>query len=322
MRLSPADLRGLMVFRAIVEHGGFTGAQLSLGMSQSTVSFHLKSLEDRIGFELCHRGRRGFQLTSRGREVFEASKFLVSAISGFEGRLGDLRQEIFGTLRVGIVDNTITDPQLRMEDVIEACMRKADQPEIQILVGHPEVLIAELSKGGVDIAITPQIDFISGFTETPFRSEQHSLYCGDRHPLFALKGRETLEEVERHDFVVRPYTNKKELRHFRNARVRSHASNMEAQSMFILSGQLIGYLPDHYARSWVEAGRMRSLLSPQTRIVSNFVILSNESDEMPRLQRLFISELIARFGDADRIPQSDDDIAGFVPGDARRKLTG
>lgn len=175
MRLSPADLRGLMVFRAIVEHGGFTGAQLALGMGQSTVSFHLKSLESRVGFELCHRGRRGFQLTARGREVFEASKPLVGAISGFEGRVGDLRHEIVGTLRVGIVDNTITDPALRMEEVIEACMRKGDRPEIQILVGHPEALIAELSKGGVDLAITPQIDVVSGFVETRFRRECHSL---------------------------------------------------------------------------------------------------------------------------------------------------
>ena len=73
MRLSPADFRSLMVFRAIVEHRGFTGAQLALGMSQSTVSFHLKSLEERLGFQLCRRGRGGFKLSERGQEVFERS---------------------------------------------------------------------------------------------------------------------------------------------------------------------------------------------------------------------------------------------------------
>ncbi|KAB1069208.1 LysR family transcriptional regulator [Methylobacterium planeticum] len=297
MRLSPADLRGLMVFRAIVEHGGFTGAQLALGMSQSTVSFHLKSLEERLDFELCQRGRRGFQVTARGREVYEASKALVGAISGFEGRLGDLKQEVFGTLRVGLVDNTITDPNFRMEDVIEACMRKGDQLEIQILIAHPENLIAELSKGGIDIAITPQIEFISGFAETIFRTEVHSLYCSDRHPLFATAETASVEQIISHDFVLRPYTNKKELRHFSRARVRAHASSMEAQTIFILSGRLIGYLPDHYARSWVNVGRLRPLLTPQTQITSQFVILSNNSDDVPRLQHLFMKELLTRFGE-------------------------
>ena len=68
MRLSPSDLRALTVFRALGEGQGFLGAQITLGMSQSTISFHLKALEERVGFQLCHRGRRGFQLTERGRD--------------------------------------------------------------------------------------------------------------------------------------------------------------------------------------------------------------------------------------------------------------
>ena len=73
MQTSNPDLTSLTVFRAVVEHRGFLGAQVALGLSQSAVSFHLNALEQRIGFRLCQRGRSGFQLTDRGSFVYEDS---------------------------------------------------------------------------------------------------------------------------------------------------------------------------------------------------------------------------------------------------------
>jgi DNA-binding transcriptional LysR family regulator len=281
-----------MVFRAIVEHRGFMGAQLALGMSQSTVSFHLKSLEERLGFQLCRRGRGGFKLSERGQRVFESSKGLVSAVSNFESTLGELRHRIVGTLRVGFVDNTISNPDLPLDDIILSCLKSSPDADIQLTIGNPEVLIAEIINGGIDLAVMPQIDVVGGFRQTHFYDEQHSLYCGDRHPLFQTDKPKTAE-IEAHGFVVRPYANKRELHHFPNARLRAHASNMEAQAAFILSGKLIGYLPDHFAARWVAAGRMRALL-PAARIKSPFVFLSSGEANPPPLMRLFMREVSAR----------------------------
>jgi DNA-binding transcriptional LysR family regulator len=261
-------------------------------MSQSTVSFHLKSLEERLGFQLCRRGRGGFKLSERGQRVFESSKSLVSAVSNFESTLGELRHRIVGTLRVGFVDNTISNPDLPLDDIILSCLQSSPDAEIQLTIGNPEVLIAEIVNGGIDLAVMPQIDVVGGFRQTHFYDEQHSLYCGDRHPLFQTDKPKTAE-IETHGFVVRPYANKRELHHFPNARLRAHASNMEAQAAFILSGKLIGYLPDHFAARWVAAGRMRALL-PAARIKSPFVFLSSGEANPPPLMRLFMREVSAR----------------------------
>ncbi|QIG47393.1 LysR family transcriptional regulator [Nordella sp. HKS 07] len=291
MRFSPSDLRALTVFRALVEHGGFLGTQLALGMSQSTVSFHLRALEERLGFELCRRGRKGFVLTERGRAVYEGSKALVASISAFEGILGDLHHKLVGTLRVGIVDNTITDPRLSLPNVLRQCMRNSPDVEIKLTVAIPEILMSQIATGGIDIAVTPSLDIVSGFDEMLFHEEIHSLYCGRLHPLF--KGRPTVAQIEESEFVVRPYANNRELRHFRKARIRAHASNMEAQAAFILSGEFVGYLPEHYARQWVATGEMRTLMSPETRIVSPFAVITNSDTPTSPLQKLFIRELAA-----------------------------
>lgn len=295
MRFSPSDLRGLAVFRSIIDNGGFGGAQLALGMSQSTLSFHLKALEDRVGFELCRRGRRGFQLTEKGREVFEASKSLVAAVSSFESKLGELKKEIVGTLRVGVVANTVSDPNLPIDAVMEACLRKVKDADIELLVAHPQALVDELGRDGIDIALTPPMRISADFREKVFYHEMHSLYCSHRHPLFKVgEAALTREEIARHDFIVRSYANKAEISFYPGAQVRIQSSTMEAQAILILSGGVIGYLPEHFARQWEQSGQMRRLNSPAERYASPLVIVSKLDQRISAIQRLFIKELTSR----------------------------
>ena len=292
MRFSPSDLRSLTVFRALVEHGGFLGTQLALGMSQSTVSFHLRALEDRLGFDLCQRGRKGFVLTERGQAVYDGSKALVASISAFEGVLGELHHKVVGTLRVGLVDNSITDPRFDFAGAIRQCLKGAPDVDIKLTVTSPDVLMSQVATGGLDVAVIPRLDITDGFDQVPFHEEMNSLYCGDLHHLF--KARPTRGEIETSAFVVRPYANNRELQYFKKARVRAHAANMEAQAAFILSGEFIGYLPEHYADHWVRRGEMRALMSPATRIVRPFVIVTKSDMPGSPLQRMFIRGLVAK----------------------------
>ncbi len=293
MRLSASDIRALRVFRSVVEHGGFTGAQLALSMSQSTISFQINALEERLGFSLCQRGRRGFELTDRGSAVYEYSHSLTSALSVFERQLGELRSRATGVLRVGIVDATATDAELGIDDVIHQFIGKASEVELQITIGTPEQLIADIAKGGIDFALSPRIKSLPGYTQSVFHHEMNSLYCGDRHPLFARKN-VTKADVESSRVVVRPYANKNELRHIPNATVGANASNIEAQTMYILSGHFLGYLPDHVATVFTEAGRLRPLLVPEAQIRSPFVVVAPKHKKASLAQRIFVQELRKR----------------------------
>lgn len=123
----------------------------------------------------------------------------------------------------------------------------------------------------------------------------HSLYCSHRHPLFhADPAALTPEEIARHDFIVRSYANKSEINFYPDARVRIQSSTMEAQAILILSGRVIGYLPEHFARQWEESGQMRRLNSPAERYASPLVIVSKLDQRISSIQRLFIRELTRR----------------------------
>lgn len=292
MQVAQSDLRSLMVFRAVVEHRSFLGAQVALGMSQSAVSFHIKALEDRFGFRLCRRGRSGFELTDRGAALYEKSKALFIALNAFESDVGTLKHRITGTLRLGLVDNTITDEDLPIHRVIGILSRKAPEALVRIMIDDPEALVTEVGNGGIDIAIIPEVQPVAGLKFTRFRDERHSLYCAVGHPLFvSAPATLTLAAIEAHPFVVRPYANRRELQHFPNAVVKASASNMEAQAMFVLSGQFLGYLPDHYADAWVRQGRFRALLPEETGLLSPFMIATRQAERPPAVLDLFMREL-------------------------------
>jgi LysR family transcriptional regulator, transcriptional activator for bauABCD operon len=295
MRLSASDIRAVRVFRSVVEHGGFCGAQLALSMSQSTISFQINALEQRLGFSLCQRGRRGFELTDRGSAVYEYSHSLTSALSSFEQQLVQLRSRATGLLRVGIVDATVTDSSLGIHEVMDRFFQKASEVDLRITIGSPEQLIADLAKGGIDCAISPRIKLLPGYSQTEFHHELHSLYCSERHPLFE-KESVTKHDVEAAQLVVRPYANKVELQHLPKAKVGAYASNMEAQAMYILSGHFLGYLPDHMAALFAEKRRLKPLLVPAAQIRSPFVIVSPKHKKASLSQRIFVQELSKRAG--------------------------
>jgi DNA-binding transcriptional LysR family regulator len=301
MRLSASDIRALRVFRSVVEHGGFTGAQLALSMSQSTISFQINALEQRLGFSLCQRGRRGFALTDRGSAVYDYSHSLTSALSSFEQQLGELRSRATGVLRVGIVDATVTDTALGLDDVIDQFIRKASEVDLRITIGSPEQLIADIAKGGIDCAISPRIKLLPGYAQTEFHHEINSLYCSERHPLFGKKV-VTKADVEAAQVVVRPYANKSELQYIPDARVGAYASNIEAQAMYILSGHFLGYLPDHMTVMFREKNRLKALLVPEAQIRSPFVIISPKHKKASLSQRIFTQELRRRVASSGQRP--------------------
>src|SRR5258708_26858822 len=74
VKIANSDLTSLSVFRAVVEHRSFLGAQVAFGLSQSAVSFHIKAIEQRVGFRLCRRGSGGFELPGPGALGYEPAQ--------------------------------------------------------------------------------------------------------------------------------------------------------------------------------------------------------------------------------------------------------
>ncbi|MFG1464726.1 LysR family transcriptional regulator [Xanthobacter sp. DSM 24535] len=300
-RLDNIDLRLLRVFVALAEAGGFADAQITLNLSQSTLSTHLAALERKLGGQLCERGRAGFRLTPFGESTFAAAKQLFADVDAFHSRIGRDQRTLVGRLRLGIVDGVVTNPTLGLQTALARYMDYASEVFVDLELGTPLVLEQALMDGARDIVVGPFSQKVPGITYIPLHREPHALYCGKGHALFTVPMREMQHaQIEAALFSVRRYRHLDDLYRVNHPRASASVMHMEAQVMMILSGHFIGYLPRHIGDDWARRGEMRALKPESYGFESaHFVATRRLKGEQP-LVDAFIKELKAQVGDAAR----------------------
>ena len=292
MNLTGSDLHLLTVFDAVVRHGGFTAAQVELGLSQPTISNHITALEQRLGVKLCQRGRRGFLLTEKGRMVHDIGQTLIGTLSTQSAQLTALKGNLVGQLKVGVVDCVTTDPAFRLPEVIHAytCAAPAVRVELSV-VGLQDVLNGVLG-GVLDIGVGTFDSVFSGVTITDLYEEKHTIYCSKAHPLFSISPPDVaLETLQSFARVHRGYWRRQRRK---SAGAMDHdrfVHEIEAQLIMILSGSYIGLLPDHLARSFVESGQLRALPHPIEDYTCKIQLITH-TGRIPKVTQLFLDEVL------------------------------
>ena len=279
--LTDVDLKLLRVFCSIVECRGFSQAQVELNLSRSTISTHMANLETRLGFRLCQRGRAGFSLTERGRAVYESSRGLLSSIEGYHSQITQLREQIVGEITIGVVDNIITSPDCHLGRAIKQAYSAASDLRIVLRVAPPNQVEEQLIRGHVQMAITPRFVMRKHISQVDLFIESQQLFCGRDHSLFPLDETDiTAETIARQDYVRRGYISALTPYSaiFKRPAI-AVSYQMEGLAHFILSGCCLGFLPAHYAQSWIDRGDMRVLLSEELRFDVPVCVARDESAE-------------------------------------------
>jgi len=98
------EVRHLQALVAVSEQGSFSAAADSLGTVQSNISGHVARLEKEIGAVLIDRSTG--QLTSEGEVVVARAYRVLGELAALKADLGALREEVGGTVRVGMIGTT------------------------------------------------------------------------------------------------------------------------------------------------------------------------------------------------------------------------
>lgn len=261
LRVSDFDLRQLRVFTAVVDCGGFSAAEPTLNMNLPTISSHMAGLEARVGMRLCERGRSGFRLTEAGRQFYASAQRLIASVEVFREDIGLIQGQLRGRLALGTVDNTVSNPDARITNAIQAVRQRNGDISLTLEILPASQIEEAVQEGRLDVGIGPFRNTSANLACEALHTENLLLYCGREHPLFesARRGIE-VSAIGSLDYVVRGYLREsKEIPDFENFRPAAVAFNMEAVAMLVLSGRLVGFLPDHYAAQWVARDELRAL---------------------------------------------------------------
>ena len=88
----------LKAFYHVADCKNFTEAARRLHVSQSTLSFHVQSLEKRYGIVLINRHQKNFELTEEGKRVFTYARKIFTLADDLNSAIEDLNTRI---LKIG-----------------------------------------------------------------------------------------------------------------------------------------------------------------------------------------------------------------------------
>ncbi len=259
--ITDVDIRLLRVFRTVVECGGFSAAEVELNIGRAAISLHMADLERRLGLTLCRRGRAGFLLTDEGRLAYEAAMRLLAGLESFRSEINTVHGRLRGELNIGITDNLVTLPQMRVTHALRGLKVQAPAVRVNIRMIPPNEIERGVLDGRLHIGVVPARRALPGLARLPLYEEESQLYCGQGHPLFdAPPYTVTRAAVEAADAVA---PTQAQMPHALNTT--ATATDREGVAFLLLTGCYVGFLPVHYARQWVERGAMRALLPDSHR---------------------------------------------------------
>jgi DNA-binding transcriptional LysR family regulator len=291
-RVSDADLRLLRIFSTVAESKGFAAAQAALNLSASSISGYITALEERLGVRLCSRGRAGFSLTDKGALIYREAQRLFGAMDEFVTNAGAVKGRATGTLRIGLVDCTVTDPNAPIARAIRRFNSRDNDVRIELSVAAPTALQRSVLERRLHLAVACFPVDIAALPAEPLYEEVNSFYCGSGHPLFA-KPDATMDDIRAARIVARAYWRGADLSRLGVEREAAAVEIMEAQATLILSGAYLGFLPEHYAAAWVAEGRLRRLLPEALSYSAPFSIIYRRSSAELQVVRQFIDDVRA-----------------------------
>ncbi|MDB5461338.1 MAG: transcriptional regulator [Caulobacteraceae bacterium] len=283
-----SDFEKLKVFAAVAERGSFVKAAARLGLSTSSVSQSVRTLEDRLGLRLLNRTTRSVALTEAGAYLLERVQRALEELDGaFEG-LNTFRAEPAGLLKLSV-------SSLSLSMVVAPMVARflAAHPAIQVEVAITDEadLDAAVHAGIRDKAAIPQ-DMVA------IRVGEPSRFLAVASPAYiAANGRpERPADLARHNCIL-----------FRTRSGRLYpwafldgARTVEAQvsgslvtdnGNFLLSaavdGAGIGYVIETYARPHLEAGDLAPLLEDHAVPFQGFFLYYPSRRHMPLPLKLF-----------------------------------
>ena len=292
-RIADTDIRLLRIYKAVVECGGFAAAEVTLNISRAAISIAMSDLEQRLSLRLCQRGRGGFSLTDQGQQVYQAILQLLSALEDFRTQVNGIHTQLKGELNIGITDNLVTMPRMRITRAIKALKEKGPDVTVNIRMTPPSEIEMAVLDGRLHIGVVPTLKPLSGLSYIPLYDEESQLYCSNTHPLFMRDESDlNLDDIHASDAVLPAYAQSPEVKAlYQGMKSTATATDREGIAFLILTGQYIGFLPTHFAERWLLKGSLRSLLPKQLSYSTNYAAITRKNARPNLILESYLEDL-------------------------------
>lgn len=141
------EFKQLQSYVEIVKHKNLTTAAEQLGISQPTISIHLKNLEEELKSKLIIRTPKAFEITPRGQEFFECAQNILKLRNDLINRWNGQEADI---IRIGV--STIPSAYI-LPEVLPVFGRLHENVYFSINQSDSREIIDAVHKGSYDVGL-------------------------------------------------------------------------------------------------------------------------------------------------------------------------
>lgn len=286
----------LSAFVAVADHGNFSKAAAMLGVSASTMSQTIRSLEERLGVRLLNRTTRSVALTEAGARLLEQVQPALDELGDALESLNALSQTPAGALRLAVASLAVG---LVIDPILPSFRAAYPAVTLEIVVDDS---LTDIVDGHFDagIRMVPRIerDMIAVQVSPPSR-----LIVVASPAYLAAHGRpETPDELSRHDCIrLRQTTGAIKKWQFANGgKVFEVAvdgslitNSLDHVVRAAATGTGIGFALEEYAAPYLTAGRLVPILEEWAAPFAGFHLFYPSRRQVPPKLRALIDFLRA-----------------------------
>jgi DNA-binding transcriptional LysR family regulator len=144
------NFRQLEVFRAVAETNSFTRASHAMFISQSTVSQHIRALEDALQVTLFQRDRRNVLLTAAGLNLLDHARNIFQMIDRAEVATKTVKDPYHGKLSFGCASTTLL---YQLPPILMEYTNKYPNVTLNIFSGSMQDIASRMWSGALDLGL-------------------------------------------------------------------------------------------------------------------------------------------------------------------------
>lgn len=179
-------------FLAVANYGSFSIASEHCFVTQPSLSMQIKNLEDELDVVLLDRSKKPVIPTEAGLEVIRQAKLALSAFNGIKEVVREMRGEISGNLRLGVIP-TIA-PYL-LHRFVPEFTRKFPKVTMEIKEMITSEIITALNKDQLDVAIMAGGTSPGEIIEEELFNDRFYAYISPNHTLYE-RSNVRIEEID------------------------------------------------------------------------------------------------------------------------------
>ena len=190
------DINYIREFVILSETQSFSETADRLFLSQSTISKHIKKIEDELGIELFVRSSRTVRLTMEGERFLKTARQVTGLMDSY---ITDLQNTRSNTLFVASIPMTPTQQITRL---LVAFMKKYPKYKISVNKGRRSENMDRLVRGQSSVSFSYNDDIIPDTVDRlPFFEDELCVVAPADHPL-AMRDSVSIEHLRDEDLIL------------------------------------------------------------------------------------------------------------------------